>query len=162
MDIPAVFYSLSIAPNPHFSKVFPKQDEILKYFNQVAAQHDVSRHIVCHTQWKEACWIEETSTWKVQLRDLSTGVCFEQECKILVSAVGGLSIPNMVKIKDADVFEGDVVHTALWNPDDVCLRDKDVVVIGNGCKTPLFTFKSPANLLRFDSIRFSTHPIHCR
>lgn len=161
MDIPAVFYSLSFAPNPHFSKVFPKQDEILKYFNQVAAQHDVSRHIVCHTQWKEAYWIEETSTWKVQLQDLSTGVCFEQECKILVSAVGGLSIPNMVKIKDADVFEGDFVHTAQWNH-DVCLRDKDVVVIGNGCKTPLFTFKSPANLLRFDSIRFSTHPIHCR
>ncbi|KAJ5413093.1 monooxygenase [Penicillium sp. CMV-2018d] len=131
VDIPAVFYSLSFAPNPHFSKVFPKQDEILKYFNQVVVQHDVSRHIVCHTRWEEACWIEETSTWKVQLRDLSTGVCFEQECKILVSAVGGLSIPNMVKIKDADVFEGDIVHTAQWNH-DVCLRDKDVVVIGNG------------------------------
>ncbi|KAK4862969.1 hypothetical protein LT330_010680 [Penicillium expansum] len=131
VDIPAVFYSLSFAPNPHFSKVFPKQDEILGYFNLVAAEHDVSRHIKCKVQWEEGHWIEETSTWQVRLRDLSTGMLFQQECKILVSAVGGLSIPKTMNIKGADVFEGDIVHTAQWNH-DVCLRDKNVVVIGNG------------------------------
>ncbi|KAJ5745896.1 monooxygenase [Penicillium odoratum] len=131
VDIPAVFYSLSFAPNPHFSKVFPKQDEILDYINQVAAEHGVFRHIVCHVQWEEARWNEDTSTWQVRLRDLSTDVCFEQECKILISAVGGLSVPKLVNIKDADVFEGEIVHTAQWNH-DVCLRDRDFVVIGNG------------------------------
>ncbi|KAJ5653851.1 monooxygenase [Penicillium lividum] len=131
VDIPAVFYSLSFALNPHFSKVFPKQDEILDYFNQVAAEHGVVRHIICHVQWEEARWNEDTSTWQVRLRDLSTDVCFEQECKILISAVGGLSVPKVMNIKDADVFEGEIFHTAQWNH-DVCLRDKDVVVIGNG------------------------------
>ncbi|KAJ5935166.1 hypothetical protein N7466_004713 [Penicillium verhagenii] len=131
VDIPAVFYSLSFAPNPHFSKVFPKQTEILGYFNHVAAKHDVARHIVCHVQWEEGCWNEETSTWVVRLRDLSSGVCFEQECKILISAVGGLSIPNVINIEGAESFQGNIVHTAQWNR-DICLRDKDVVVIGNG------------------------------
>ncbi|KAJ5701169.1 monooxygenase [Penicillium malachiteum] len=131
VDIPAVFYSLSFAPNPHFSKVFPKQDEILGYFNRVAAEHDISRHIQCNVQWEEGHWIEETSTWQVRLRDLSTGMLFQQGCKILVSAVGGLSIPKTMNFKDAEVFEGDIVHTAQWNH-DVCLRDKNVVVIGNG------------------------------
>lgn len=133
VDIPAAFYSLSFAPNPDFSKFFPKQAEILQYFNDVAQKFDVSRHIICNTEWQGAYWQDHSNTWMVKLRNLSTGESFVQECKILISAVGGLVNPNPFHISGIDTFEGDIMHTARWKA-DTSLCQKNVVVIGNGCE----------------------------
>ncbi|KAJ5895919.1 uncharacterized protein N7473_005318 [Penicillium subrubescens] len=132
VDIPAVFYSLSFASNPNFSKVFPSQAEILDYFNNVAERFDVTRHVVPNTEWEGAYWQELTSTWLVKLKDLSTGQLYYQECKILISAVGGLVNPNQFDVPGIDDFQGDIIHTARWKT-DVSLHDKDVIVVGNGC-----------------------------
>ncbi|OKP13540.1 Baeyer-Villiger monooxygenase [Penicillium subrubescens] len=131
VDIPAVFYSLSFASNPNFSKVFPSQAEILDYFNNVAERFDVTRHVVPNTEWEGAYWQELTSTWLVKLKDLSTGQLYYQECKILISAVGGLVNPNQFDVPGIDDFQGDIIHTARWKT-DVSLHDKDVIVVGNG------------------------------
>lgn len=133
MDIPAVFYSLSFAPNPDFSKVYPPQAEILEYFNKVADKFDVSRHIVRNTEWEGAYWQDLTNSWLVKLKDLSTGQTFYHECKILISAVGALVNPNRFGIPGVETFEGDIVHTAAWKA-DLSLHQKDVVVVGNGCE----------------------------
>ncbi|KAJ5760001.1 hypothetical protein N7520_007157 [Penicillium odoratum] len=132
VDIPAVFYSLSFAPNPEFSKVFPPQAEILEYFNAVAKRFDVSRHVVANTEWEGAYWQELTSTWLVKLRDLFTDEFFYQECQMLISAVGGLVNPNKFDVPGLDTFEGDIVHTARWK-EDTSLHQKNVIVVGNGC-----------------------------
>lgn len=54
--------------------------------------------------------------------------------KIVASAVGGLVEPNPWPdhIPGKESFEGDIIHTARWNP-GVKLEGKDVVVIGTGC-----------------------------
>jgi cation diffusion facilitator CzcD-associated flavoprotein CzcO len=113
--------------------VFPSQAEILEYFNSVAAKFDVSPHIVCNIEWEGACWQELTSTWLIKLRDISTGEAFYQECKILISAVGGLVNPNQFKVPGIEDFQGDIVHTACWRP-ELSLHQKDVIVVGNGCE----------------------------
>jgi cation diffusion facilitator CzcD-associated flavoprotein CzcO len=133
VDIPAVFYSLSFAPNPQFSKAFPKQQEILQYFNDVADRFDVARHFVCEVDWEEAHWQEASNTWLVKLKNLSTGESFQQQCALLVSAVGGLSVPNKCRLDGAETFEGDIVHTARWK-NDLSIKNKNVVVVGNGCE----------------------------
>jgi cation diffusion facilitator CzcD-associated flavoprotein CzcO len=99
-------------------------------------KYDIARHIVCSVQWEGASWQEMTGTWLVKLRDLSTGQWFEQECKVLISAVGGLSMPNSFNIPGIETFMGDIVHTAQWNS-DLSIQNKDVVVIGNGCRKPI-------------------------
>ncbi|KAJ5941188.1 hypothetical protein N7516_001356 [Penicillium verrucosum] len=132
VDIPAVFYSLSFAPNPDFSKIYPPQAEILEYFNKVADKFDVSRHIVRNTEWEGAYWQDSTNSWLVKLKDLSTGQTFYHECKILISAVGALVNPNQFGIPGVETFEGDIVHTAAWKA-DLSLHQKDVIVVGNGC-----------------------------
>ncbi|PYH93091.1 monooxygenase [Aspergillus ellipticus CBS 707.79] len=131
VDIPAVFYSLSFAPNPDFSKLFPKQPEILNYLHQVIEKNDLARHFVGNVQWETAAWNEATSTWLVTLRDMHSNRVFEHECKVLISAVGGLSVPNEFRMKGMESFTGDIVHTARWNK-DLSLKGKHVVVIGNG------------------------------
>ncbi|KAJ5045881.1 hypothetical protein NUH16_002704 [Penicillium rubens] len=132
VDIPAVFYSLSFAPNPDFSKVYPPQAEILEYFNKVADKYDVSRRIVRNTEWEGAYWQDQTSSWLVKLKDLTTGQTFYHDCKILISAVGALVNPNRFDVPGVEDFEGDIVHTAAWK-EDMSLRQKDVIVVGNGC-----------------------------
>lgn len=116
--------------------MFPSQAEILDYFTNVAKRFDVTRHVVPNTEWEGAYWQELTSTWLVKLKNLSTGQLYYQECKILISAVGGLVNPNQFDVSGIDVFQGDIIHTARWKT-DVSLHDKDVIVVGNGCKIPL-------------------------
>ena len=125
------------APNPDFSKVYPPQAEILEYFNKVADKYDVSRRIVRNTEWEGAYWQDQTSSWLVKLKDLTTGQTFYHDCKILISAVGALVNPNRFDVPGVEDFEGDIVHTAAWK-EDMSLRQKDVIVVGNGCELHLF------------------------
>ncbi|KAK1140889.1 hypothetical protein N8T08_009762 [Aspergillus melleus] len=132
VDIPAICYSLSFAPNPNFSKLFPSQPEILDYVNNVAAQYDVHYHFTGSTEWRGAQWRESTKSWTVTFEDLPTGKIFTQRCKILISGVGGLVNPNDFDVPGAQTFKGDIVHTARWNP-NLDLTGKHVAVVGNGC-----------------------------
>ncbi|KAJ6021061.1 hypothetical protein N7540_006565 [Penicillium herquei] len=143
VDIPAAFYSLSFAPNPNFSKIFPPQAEILDYFNGVAEMYDVNRHLVMNTEWEGAYWQEQSSTWLIKLKDLSTGETYYQECKILISAVGGLVNPNQFEVPGIDMFQGDIIHTARWEA-DTSLCQKNVIVVGNGCTLPFLPSKDDA------------------
>ncbi|OQE30866.1 hypothetical protein PENFLA_c002G02863 [Penicillium flavigenum] len=127
VDIPAVFYSLSFAPNPDFSEVYPPQAEILEYFNKVADKYDVSRHIVRNTEWEGAYWQDQTCSWLARLKDLTTGQTFYLDCKVLISAVGALVNPNRFGVPGVEDFEGDIVHTAAWK-EDISLHQKDVIV----------------------------------
>lgn len=53
-------------------------------------------------------------------------------CKVLVSAVGGLSQPNSCDIKGHETFEGPLFHSARWDH-SVSTKDKNIVVVGEFC-----------------------------
>ncbi|KAL3254898.1 hypothetical protein ABHI18_008652, partial [Aspergillus niger] len=131
VDIPAAFYSLSFAPNPDFSNLFPKRDEVLQYINNVVMEYDLSRHLVGNTEWIGASWQDNDNTWLVSLRNVTTGEEYTQRCNILISAVGALTNPNPLNVPGVDRFQGDIIHTARWDQ-NVSLRDKNVIVLGNG------------------------------
>ncbi|GAT27935.1 monooxygenase [Aspergillus luchuensis] len=131
VDIPAAFYSLSFAPNPDFSTFFPKRDEVLQYINNVVSKYDLSRHMVGNTEWIGASWQDVDKTWLVKLRSTTSGQDYTQRCNILVSAVGALTNPNSLNLPGVDRFQGDIIHTARWDQ-SVSLRDKNIVVLGNG------------------------------
>lgn len=87
--------------------------------------------MVGNMEWVGASWKDDTDTWLVQLRDLSTGQQYDQECRILISAVGALTNPSPFDMPGIDRFQGSIIHTAKWD-DNICLENKDVIVIGNG------------------------------
>lgn len=137
VDIPAALYSLAWCPNPDFSSIFPPQAEILAYLERVAVQHNIPSHIEFRTEWKGARWIEKISKWHVYLEDLDSGLHFVHETKVLVSAVGGYTNPKYPDLPGLSSFQGQVVHTAKWER-EYDLRDRNVVVVGNGCKSTFF------------------------
>ncbi|KAJ6169858.1 FAD/NAD(P)-binding domain-containing protein [Penicillium canescens] len=100
--------------------------------NDVAKQFNVTEHFIGNTEWLGASWQDDEACWSVRLKETSkTGRTFTHQCKILISAVGGLSNPNECTIPGIDNFKGDIVHTAKWDPDISCAQ-KNVIVIGNG------------------------------
>jgi cation diffusion facilitator CzcD-associated flavoprotein CzcO len=131
-------YSLSFAPNPKFLRLFPDQAEILSYLENVAGDFDVLPHIRYNASWESARWQDDTKTWLLKLRMGKAGMVIEHECKVLISAVGRLVNPNPFEILGQDKFEGQIVHSAQWRC-DIVLKDKEVVVIGNGCKFVLLS-----------------------
>ena len=102
------------------------QPEILKYLNHVVDKYDLRKHMNFNTEMKSATWNDEKKFWRVVV---NTGEIYI--AKYFVSAMGGLSEPNLPKIKGINTFGGRLVHTQQW-PEDLDLRRKTVGVIGNG------------------------------
>lgn len=96
-------------------------------------EYDLSRHLVGNTEWIGASWQDNDNTWLVSLRSVTTGEEYTQRCNILISAVGALTNPNPLNVPGVDRFQGDIIHTARWDQ-SVSLRDKNVIVLGNGGK----------------------------
>ncbi|KAF8861472.1 FAD/NAD(P)-binding domain-containing protein [Acephala macrosclerotiorum] len=132
VDVPAVLYSLSFAPNPNFSRLFPDQEEILSYLEKLAVDFHICSTIKYDVSWESAKWQQKTSTWRLNLRVGQAGEVIEHECKILISAVGRLVVPSSFEMPGRGDFQGKIVHSAQWQS-DITVKDKSVVVIGNGC-----------------------------
>ncbi|GAA5966609.1 hypothetical protein JCM21900_001468 [Sporobolomyces salmonicolor] len=129
-DIPFTFYSFSFAPAYNASSQWAGQKEILTYLHDV--QHRFSlNNIVFRTAVESARFSRETGLWTLSIRDLATNTTRTRTCNVLISCLGGLSIPNEPPF-DPKEFSGEVWHSARWR-EDVSLKGKDVVIVGNGC-----------------------------
>ena len=52
-------------------------------------------------------------------------------------AIGSLSIPKECEIEGVNNFQGNLFHSARWDH-SISLKNRDVVVIGNGCSASQF------------------------
>lgn len=123
------FYSYSFTPNPNWSQKFALQPEIDAYFKDVAAQYQIDKHVRVKAEVETARWDASTGTWSVTIQDLQTGQVSQRRCKVLVSAVGALSVPKKCDLPGASTFGGKMFHTAEWDH-SFDWKDKEVVVIG--------------------------------
>ncbi|KAG5811345.1 hypothetical protein H9Q74_013608 [Fusarium xylarioides] len=114
-DVPSHFYSYSFALNPNWSQAYAMQPEIQSYFNDVAKKYDIERHVRFNSVVESAHWDESTGTWETTIRDVKTSEVTTRRSKVLVSAVGALSIPKECDILGASDFEGRIFHTAKWD-----------------------------------------------
>ncbi|EEU40014.1 uncharacterized protein NECHADRAFT_32214 [Fusarium vanettenii 77-13-4] len=131
-DVPSHFFSYSFALNPDWSQAYAMQPEIHSYFKSVAAQYEIEKHVRFNSTVQSARWDETSGTWGVICLDAKTGKLTTRRSKVLVSAVGALSIPKACTIPGASDFTGRIFHTAQWDH-SFDWNGKEVVMIGNGC-----------------------------
>ena len=124
-DIPSHLYSFSFAPNPNWTRTYPKQPELRDYLRETAEKFGVYSRIRFNTEVTDATWDEATSVWWIET---SRGT---YTADVLVAAPGPLSEPSIPELPGIDDFEGTIFHTARWNHDHD-LRGKRVAVIGTG------------------------------
>ncbi|GAA5938055.1 hypothetical protein JCM3775_005325 [Rhodotorula graminis] len=129
-DIPFTFYSFSFYPAYHAKSDWAGQADILDYLHEVQDKFNL-RNIVFRTAVETATFSRDDGLWHLTVRDDETGEVRKRTCNILLSCLGGLTIPNDPPFDPKD-FNGEVFHSARWRQ-DVDIKDKDVVVVGNGC-----------------------------
>lgn len=124
-DIPTHLYSYSFERNPGWSRMFPRQQEILEYVRSTAERRGVIPHIRFVCEMERSAWDEEARVWRVRT---SEG---EMTCDILVSAIGATAEPDEPDIPGLDTFEGHRFHSARWDHEHD-LEGERVAVIGTG------------------------------
>ncbi|KAJ5907939.1 Transcription factor [Penicillium taxi] len=156
-DIPALFYSFSFAPKKNWSTIHPPGSEIALYISDVCEHYGIMDKIQFHTDIRQIRWIEEDEEWEIILAHLVPGTGdlsqYERDqlaakegshsvyittekvrAKVVVSGVGSLVEPRTwpKDIPGIEDFQGEIVHTARWNP-NIDFNNKDVIVLGSGC-----------------------------
>lgn len=85
----------------------------------------------------EMVWDAVRSKWICTFKRELTGETFTREADIVVSAVGTLDRPSIPEIAGMKDFKGDAFHSARWDA-SVDVKDKNVVVLGNGASATQF------------------------
>ncbi|KGG85022.1 MULTISPECIES: flavin-containing monooxygenase [Comamonas] len=129
VDTPNHIYSFSFSKHD-WSRYFALQAEIQSYFEQVATDFGIRKHIRFNTKVLAARYDEQHAHWNVDIES-SAGENQTLRANLLLSAVGLLNVPRMPDIQGLQSFKGRCVHTARW-PEDLDVTGKRVAVIGNG------------------------------
>jgi cation diffusion facilitator CzcD-associated flavoprotein CzcO len=130
-DIPSALYSYSFAPNPEWTRFYPRQEEIRRYLRGCADHYAVMPHVRFGHEVTGARWDEEARAWRL---DTSHGPL---AADVLVGGMGGLSQPSVPAIPGLERFEGTVFHSAQWDHDHD-LSGERVAVIGTGASAVQF------------------------
>jgi cation diffusion facilitator CzcD-associated flavoprotein CzcO len=124
-DVPSHLYSFSFAPNPNWTRTYPKQPELRDYLRVTAQKFGVYDRILFNTEVTAADWDDAASVWRIAT---TSGV---YTADVVVAAPGPLSEPSLPDLPGIDRFEGTVFHTATWNHEHD-LHGKRVAVVGTG------------------------------
>lgn len=127
-DVFSHLYSYSFRPNPHWSRTYSKQPEILKYLQDTAKDEGVYPKVRFGTTVTRADWIEEDGLWQVETNNGT------YRARALVSATGHLSDLAMPDIEGLESFGGKMMHSSQWDH-DYDYTGKRVGIIGTGASS---------------------------
>lgn len=125
-DVPSHLYSLSDAPNPGWTRLFPRQPEIQAHLLELGAELRARGCIEFGWRLRGARWNAEQLCW-----ELESAAGERQRARSLVLALGGLHVPAFPDIPGRASFAGEAFHSAQWRH-DVALAGRRVGVIGTG------------------------------
>ena len=130
VDTPSRSYTHLFGVDFPYPNPFCEWRENVKYFDWVADEFDLRRHIQFETEVKALTWDEAAGEWQIDI-DGPDGARTIRS-RAVITAVGFLSRPNIPKIAGTEEFAGTSWHTARW-PEGADLKGKRVAVIGTGC-----------------------------
>ncbi|KAJ7165464.1 hypothetical protein C8R43DRAFT_986451 [Mycena crocata] len=130
-DIPIHFYSLSSDLNPDWSSTHGSQEDIHTYWKALVAKYELYPHIAFNQRVVSADWNPQKHIYELEIDDVPSGIRTTTTARVLLSAVGILTMPNIPAIPGLKAFKGEIFHTARWRK-DVSLHGKRVALIGSG------------------------------
>jgi len=120
-------FSQELLDEWHWKERFSGQPENLRYLNFVVDKFDLRQHMQFNAKVSSMRFDEANSVWDLKLEDGR-----ELSSRIVITALGLLSIPTPPRIEGMDSFEGQSFHTFDWPQEPVELAGKRVAVIGTG------------------------------
>ena len=125
-DVKSHLYSYSFDLNPHWSRLWSPQPEILKYFERCVDEQGLQPHLRLGTEIRSARWDEHAQRWQ-----LTTTAGEHHEFDVVVSAVGLFTQPVLPELVEQEPFTGTVMHSSRWDH-SVELAGARVAVLGTG------------------------------
>lgn len=127
VDIPTLWYQLSFAPNPNWSRFFAPGPEIHRYLQDTAAGLGLYEHLRPNSEVIRQRWDDQHGLWRLDIGD-GTAVT----ARFLVSSVGGyVNAKNTVDIDGVEDFTGTILRPNAWD-DSYDTEGKRIAVIGTG------------------------------
>jgi acyl transferase domain-containing protein/cation diffusion facilitator CzcD-associated flavoprotein CzcO/acyl carrier protein/SAM-dependent methyltransferase len=123
-DIPMFAYCYSF--EMFQGAAWPKQPEILKYFEHCVKKYGIEDNIRYQSSVKESTFDQTQQRWNIELDNNE-----KFNTKFLVNATGQLNTPNSPNIEGMDNFENMLVHSAQY-PAGLDVKGKSVSIVGNG------------------------------
>lgn len=124
-DIQCQLYSFEFDVNPHWSRPYPRQPEILSYLQAAAAKFGVDQRCRYNTGIAKMSWDDEGCFWNLTAEDGQT-----HQFDVVISAVGMFNQLRYPDIAGTDDYQGHSFHTARWDTSHD-LTGKTVGVIGS-------------------------------
>jgi cyclohexanone monooxygenase len=125
-DVKSHLHSYSFDLNPHWSRLWSPQPEILNYFERCAQQQGLQPHLRLGTEIRSAQWDDRARRWW-----LTTTAGERHEFDMVVSAVGLFTRPVLPDLVEQEPFTGTVMHSSRWDH-SVDLEGARVAVLGTG------------------------------
>ena len=130
VDTPNHAYSFSIGKRNRWTRYFALRPEIEKYVVDSARAFGVHENVQFESEVVGARWNEEEKQWHIDVQNRD-GVVATHRAPIFVSAIGGLSAPQLPNIEGISSFSGPLFHSCHW-PEDLDITGKKVAIIGTG------------------------------
>jgi len=143
-DVPSHFYSFSFALNSEWSQPFSRQPEILAYFENLAAEHELVPHIRFNTEITALSFDEAANVWQLTTKDGETA-----QVDMVVSCLGQLNRPSVPDFPGMETFKGTTFHSARWNHEHDISGER-VAVVGNAASALQFIPEIAPNLAHLD------------
>ncbi len=125
VDVGSHLYCFSFKPGA-WSRTHARQAELQKYLEEAVDQFGLRPHLRLGVGVESAAWDDDRHVWRLRLEDGT-----EDECHVLVSAVGFLNVPRYPDWPGLGTFAGPAFHTARWEHQHD-LAGKAVAVVGTG------------------------------
>jgi cation diffusion facilitator CzcD-associated flavoprotein CzcO len=123
----AYIFSKELFDEWRWKEEFATQPEIESYLNFVVDRFDLRDHIRTGEKVVSAVYDEPGNVWVVTTEKGSV-----VRARWVVSATGGLSVPNYPDLEGHEDFRGQAYHTGAWPHTQVDFAGKRVAIIGNG------------------------------
>lgn len=124
-DVPSPLYCYSFEANPHWSRMYAPQIEILSYIDGCADKYGVKPHILDGQQVDTLRFLDEEGVWSIEV---AKGEAIK--ARHVINGSGGLHKPKIPDLPGLEDFNGPIFHTASWDH-SVDLEGKRVAIIGS-------------------------------
>lgn len=127
VDIPVLWYQLSFAPNPNWTRFFAPGPEIYQYLRDTAASLGLYEHLRPNAEVTQQQWDARAGLWRLAVKDRPA-----VSARFVINSVGGyVNAKDVVDIPGIDDFAGKILRPNAWD-DGYDTTGKRIAVIGTG------------------------------
>ncbi|MFD4423118.1 flavin-containing monooxygenase [Agromyces sp. NPDC058484] len=126
-DVPSHLYGFASHPNPDWSGVFARGDEIRRYLEGVAEREGLGDRLRLSTPLLSARWDEPGERWLLDVGGRGGTI----EAATVVLACGRLTEPSIPDVPGLQTFPGPIFHSSRWDH-AADLAGRRVAVVGTG------------------------------